>query len=249
MHRVELAWFRRHAFLVWLLLGLMSLLAMPAAADECVFPDASDASRRYCTPVNGELPRGVAPDRLFPPLKYLQVIFGFFDRRFPGYNGGLEHAGVDFAAAAGTTVYAICDGTAVLTRTDRPEIMLAVLVVEHQCPEPLGRVHAYYGHIYSTLMEGDGVSAGDAIGTVRDWQGNSHLHFGLSRSLMEENWGVHPRGATLQGLLGMSWLDPLQYFAVAVPAPVVAPVVQRPAPKPVVQRPIAPRKPVTKPKR
>jgi murein DD-endopeptidase MepM/ murein hydrolase activator NlpD len=232
----------------------MPLWVSPSAADECAFPDAGDTARRYCTPAAAESSRAATAEAPFPPMRYLQVIFGFFDRRFVGFNGGLEHAGVDFAAAAGTPVFAICDGTAALTRTDRPEIIHAVLVVEHQCPEPLGKVYGYYGHIHSSLTEGDKVNAGDAIGTVRDWQANSHLHFGLSRNLMEENWGVHPRGATLQGLLGMGWLDPLQYFAVAVPAPAPAPVVQRPAPKPALTKPalkrnLAPRKPVIRPKR
>jgi murein DD-endopeptidase MepM/ murein hydrolase activator NlpD len=211
---------------------MTALLPACAAADDCIVPGASGNVQRYCPPRTAESPNGATPDQPSVPLRYLQVIFGFFDRRFPSFNGWLEHAGVDFAAAAGTTVFAICDGTVALTRTERPEIMLAVLVVEHQCAEPLGKVYAYYGHVHSSLAEGDRVLAGDAIATVRDWGGNSHLHFGLSRQLMEENWGVHPRGATLQGLLGMGWLDPLQYFAAAVPAPASAPVIKRPAPKP-----------------
>jgi murein DD-endopeptidase MepM/ murein hydrolase activator NlpD len=226
----------RNAFCGWLVLCMTALLPASAIADDCMVPGASDAAQRYCPPRAAESSNGATLEQPSVPLRYLQVIFGFFDRRFPSYNGWLEHAGVDFSAAAGTTVFAICDGTVALTRTDRPEIMSAVLVVEHQCAEPLGKVYAYYGHVHSSLTEGDRVLAGDAIATVRDWGGNSHLHFGLSRRLMEENWGVHPRGATLQGLQELGWLDPLHYFSGVVPAPAPAPVIRRAAPKPIVKR-------------
>lgn len=172
------------------------------------------------TPAPAPLP-GVVP-----PMGNLNVIFGFYDRRFPGFNGGQEHLGVDFTAAAGAPVLAICDGTVVSTNTDYADTPSAYVVVDHRCPEPLGNVYAYYGHIHSDALRGDVVPAGATIGTVRDWPGNGHLHLGLSRRLVEENWGTYPRGVTQQDLEEQGWLNPLDYFA-ATPRAVAAPV--RPA--------------------
>jgi murein DD-endopeptidase MepM/ murein hydrolase activator NlpD len=154
---------------------------------------------------------------LTAPLPNLQLIFGFFDRRFPGFNGGREHLGVDFAASAGTPVSAVCDGTVITNNTREADIVTAVVIVEHDCPQPPGAVYGYYGHVHSGLLIGEAITAGSTIGTVRDWGGNSHLHLGLSTRLMEENWGVVPRGATLQTLTAEGWLNPLDYFLQVTP--------------------------------
>lgn len=209
--------------------ALCMVVSMSAAAaergvtaGECQRHFAQDAMRLQRCVAHAAAQPAVAPPPtdarqtpgLASPLAHLLVIFGFYDRRFPAHNGWLEHAGVDFTAAAGTAVYAICNGTVALARTDNGTVVSAVLVVEHQCPEPLGKVYAYYGHIHSELKGGDAVSAGDGIGTVRDWQSNSHLHFGLSRHLLEE-WGTYPRGVTLSALEDQGWLNPLHYFPAA----------------------------------
>lgn len=188
--------------------------------EECMRHFANDAATRSQCLVEATQPRAALPPAVPPssapglasPLANLIVIFGFFDRRFTSYNGGHEHLGVDFAAAAGTAVYAICDGKVALSRTDYAPIVSAVLAIEHQCPQPLGQVYAYYGHVQSQLREGDAVIAGATIGTVRDWQHNSHLHFGLSTQLLDEQWGTHPRGVTLQTLEDLGWLNPMHYF-------------------------------------
>jgi murein DD-endopeptidase MepM/ murein hydrolase activator NlpD len=150
---------------------------------------------------------------LVSPLANPQVMFGFFDRRFAGFNNGLEHLGVDFSAAAGTAVMSICDGTVVSNNTGHTDTISAVLMVEHECPPPLGKVYAYYGHVYSDLPPGVSVSAGSGIGNVREWPGNGHLHLGLSTRLQEESWGLGARGTTLQELEAQGWLNPLDYFA------------------------------------
>lgn len=166
------------------------------------------------------------------PLRQLQLIFGFYDPRFASYNGGQEHLGLDLSAAAGTPVYAICSGRVAANKTDRPDIVAAVLVVEHDCPQPLGRVYAYYGHIRSELQHGDGVAAGDTIGAVREWPGNGHLHLGLNRQFVDENWGFVAKGASLQALREQGWLDPLNYFAPAA----AGNGLKRVAPQPAVNR-------------
>jgi murein DD-endopeptidase MepM/ murein hydrolase activator NlpD len=183
---------------------------------------------------------------LTAPLANTQVMFGFFDRRFPGYNNGLEHLGVDFSASAGTAVAAICDGTVLSNNTTQVDTVSAVVMVEHDCPQPLGRVYGYYGHVLSDLLMGESVSAGSQIGTVREWPGNGHLHLGLSTRLQEDNWGV-VRGVTLQELESQGWLNPLNFFAPIQPrqaAPVVAQPAARPPPP---ARIFVPLKPVGKP--
>lgn len=173
---------------------------------------------------------------LVSPLANTQVIFGFFDRRFPGFNNGLEHLGVDFSAAAGTSVASICDGTVVSNNTGQTDTVSAVVMVEHDCPPPLGRVFAYYGHVQSDLLPGVSVSAGSGIGSVREWPGNSHLHLGLSTRLQEESWGLVPRGTTLQELEAQGWLNPLDFLAAIPPRQAVnngarPPLARAPTPK------------------
>ncbi len=184
---------------------------------------------------------------LTAPLQNLQFIFGFFDRRFPGFNNGLEHLGVDFAAGAGAAVTAICDGTVVYNNTSQTTIGSAVVMVEHDCPQPLGMVYGYYGHVQSILLTGESVAAGSNIGFVRDWGGNSHLHLGLSTRLYEADWGVVPRGTTLQELESQGWLNPLNFFADPQPRQTAGSVAQPAArPQPPV-RTIVPLKPFGKP--
>ena len=167
-----------------------------------------------------EAPRAAPqqPPMLVSPLSNLQIIFGFYDRRFPGFNNGKEHLGVDFSAAAGTTVYAVCDGVVVSNNTDYADIVSAVVAVEHECDQPLGKVYGYYGHVLSPLLANEAVSAGSIIGVVRNWSWNSHLHFGMSTQLLMESWGVVPRGPSLGSLEEQGWLNPLSYFAATATA-------------------------------
>lgn len=199
--------------------------AQTTTADQCRQQHANDrvaqltcARRAFAPTVPQAQPTQQArqPPPLVSPLANTQVIFGFFDRRFPGFNNGLEHLGVDFSAAAGTAVASICDGTVVSNNTGQSDTVSAVLMVEHDCPPPLGRVFAYYGHVQSELLPGVSVSAGSGIGNVREWPGNSHLHLGLSTRLQEEGWGLVPKGTTLQELEALGWLNPLDFLA-AVP--------------------------------
>jgi murein DD-endopeptidase MepM/ murein hydrolase activator NlpD len=146
------------------------------------------------------------------PLARTQVLFGLYDRRFPGFNGGKEHLGVDLSAAPGDTVRAICDGTVVYNNTAQADIVTSLLIIEHECPPPLGVVFAYYGHTTSEQVEGESVEAGTVIGVIRDWGGNSHLHLGLNRYRIEDQWGVLPRGPSLRDIEALGWLDPLRYL-------------------------------------
>lgn len=200
------------------------LMALVAAGASAQTSTAEQCRRQYPGDQASQLTcarRAFAPSaptaqplpQLVSPLANPQVIFGFFDRRFPGFNNGLEHLGVDFSAAAGTPVTAICDGTVLSNNSAQSDTVSAVVMVEHDCPQPLGRVFAYYGHVLSELLPGAPVTAGSSIGGVREWPGNSHLHFGLSTRLQEEAWGLVPRGTTLPELEALGWLNPLDFLA------------------------------------
>jgi hypothetical protein len=211
---------------------------------QCVRHAMDPAQPEPPAPTNQPAPiseNAAAPSALVAPMTQLQVIFGFYDRRFPGFNGGQEHLGVDFTAGPGTPVYALCDGVVVSNRTDRAEIVAAVLVVEHDCAQPVGKVYAYYGHIQSNLAQGEAMPAGGTLGTVRPWPGNGHLHLGLATQYLEENWGTYPRGVTLPALEDQGWLNPLNYLSVAPP-----PVLPQRRASPVPPRNVTPR---TMPKR
>ena len=203
--------------------GLLFSLAATAAdtltvAEYCKQRHANDqVAQLLCVRETMNTQRSAPAEPLFlvAPLTSLQVIFGFYDRRFPGFNNGKEHLGVDFAAAAGTTAYSVCDGVVMSNNTDYADIVSAVVIVEHECDQPLGKVYGYYGHVHSTLLQNEAVTAGGVIGTVRDWTWNSHLHFGMSTQWLGENWGVVPRGPALAALEEQGWLNPMSYFASA----------------------------------
>ena len=200
--------------LAWALLPTSAPLAAQLTAEQCRQQHANDrAAQLACARrATAESTDGQAAT-LLAPLANTQILFDFFDRRFPGFNGGREHLGVDFAATPGATVTAICDGTVVFNNSNQVDLVSAVVMVEHECPQPLGTVYGYYGHVHSELLHGETVTAGGNIGTVRDWGGNTHLHLGLSTRLHEENWGLVPRGATLESLMAQGWLNPLDYFS------------------------------------
>ena len=136
--------------LQYLLRGLLGALALTSAlvaaqtptADECRQKHLNDpvaqvicARQAYLAAPASEA-QPASP--LTSPLANTQVIFGFYDRRFPGFNNGLEHLGVDFSTAAGAAVAAICDGTVVFNNTSQASIGAAVVMVEHDCAQPLG---------------------------------------------------------------------------------------------------------------
>jgi Peptidase family M23 len=200
------------AWLAWALLSA-NTGAQTVTAEQCRQQHPYDRVAQIACARRAHAAASSEVQPLAPPLADTQIIFDFFDRRFPGFNGGKEHLGVDFAAAAGAGVTAICDGTVRFNNSSQADVVSAVVMVEHDCPPPLGTVYGYYGHVQSVLLPGENIAAGGHIGTVRDWAGNTHLHLGLSTRLHEENWGVVPRGATLQTLAAQGWLNPLDYFS------------------------------------
>lgn len=214
---------------------IATLAEANTTAEQCraQFPNNRTAQlqcvRRTYAPAKST-PKAPAAAVLSAPLTQQHVIFGLYDRRFPGFNNGKEHLGVDLAAPAGAWVRSICDGTVIYNNTSYADIVSSLLVIEHDCPQPLGLVYGYYGHVLSERIEGESVMAGDVIGAIKDWAGNSHLHLGLNTQFVEENWGVLPMGTTQRDVEALGWINPLRYLTHVTP-PARAPARPQAAPR------------------
>jgi len=155
-----------------------------------------------------------------------QCVFGGYCDR--GFSSTRAHSGVDYAAAAGTPVYAICDGVVILARTQQltPNIRNRFTLVDHSgCG--FGGMFGYYGHVDATVKKGKVVAKGQQIGVVASWvteggADNSHLHLGINAKYLTAGWGYAETGVSsgsdcLQpsvssrrdALAALEWLDPV----------------------------------------
>lgn len=123
-------------------------------------------------------------------------------------NPSTPHTGVDFKAIAGTPVYAICDGKVKLDASNREDINSRFLIIEHSNCGGISKLYGYYGHIDSIIGGvGSQVRRGQQIATVKNWPGNTHLHFGVSPKFFSYGWG-YQSGDPIQN----GWLDPLKFL-------------------------------------
>ena len=94
--------------------------------------------------------------------------------------GGSFHAGLDMAAAAGTPIHAVAEGTVVHAGVGKDGRSSMLVIIEHEVDGEkfwTWYVHMYPGGVY--VSEGQHVTAGEVIGAVGSY-GNStgpHLHF------------------------------------------------------------------------
>ncbi len=96
-----------------------------------------------------------------------------------GYFPGLYHLGKDIDANEGDPVYAIDDGDVYAVNNSSAWGQGNVaLLVRHKLSD--GTVFlTIYGHIVSSLSDGDNVVAGEAIGVIGHYVNGDHLHFGI----------------------------------------------------------------------
>ena len=102
------------------------------------------------------------------------------------YNSSMNqwrtHNGMDFAAAEGTAVLAITDGT--VSSVEHTQLEAAVVTIEHAD----GYVSIYKGLASDVLVEeGDTVKSGDPIGSVasympRERSEGPHLHLEIKEN-------------------------------------------------------------------
>jgi murein DD-endopeptidase MepM/ murein hydrolase activator NlpD len=153
---------------------------------------------------------GTGNSAIVHPLPGHSLARTFADPDYPKVFG-VEHTGVDWMAPVGTPVKAICGGSVTGNRTNRPDVVNAVLSIQHNCGG--NQVYAYYGHIASSLNVGATVKSGDTIGSIRQYGSNNHhLHFGVKKDLVAVGWGRAPRGTSRQAMLNSGWLDPEEFL-------------------------------------
>ncbi|MEW1736246.1 M23 family metallopeptidase [Nocardia beijingensis] len=197
------------AGLVWVSAILMVLLLMLD----------SDGDGNHCTAMRpgtaGLYPQGMR----VAPMKSgtYQITSGF------GYReGGEFHRGIDFAAAAGTPIYAAADG--IVTRSGPADGFGTWIVIDHNIDGQI--ISTVYGHMFDSDLQvhtGDQVAAGQQIAlvgyngqVVPKGPGGAHLHF--------ETW---PGGR----FTGGQATDPQTWLAGAA-EPGTTPTVPAPAPAP-----------------
>ena len=121
------------------------------------------------------------------------------------------HTGVDYKAAAGAPVYAICDGKVREDTSQRKDVWNRFIVIEHTNCGDNPKLYSYYGHIDSVIGGiGSKVERGQKIATVKHWPGNTHLHFGISPIFFSGGWG-YQKGDPIQN----GWLDPIAFLSQA----------------------------------
>jgi murein DD-endopeptidase MepM/ murein hydrolase activator NlpD len=109
------------------------------------------------------------------PLEYSRISSGFGMRRHPFLRSWRAHAGIDYAAPAGTKVRAAGDG--VVEFAGRKGGYGNVVILRHR-----GQYSTLYAHLSRFapgLRQGARVAQGDAIGQVGQtgWATGSHLHY------------------------------------------------------------------------
>jgi hypothetical protein len=90
------------------------------------------------------------------------------------------HIGYDIMESYGSPVYAISSGE-VISRSDDAGSWgtgNSALYIKHTLSDGTQFV-ALYGHIHTSLNNGNRVSGGVEIGTIGDWGDGDHLHFGV----------------------------------------------------------------------
>lgn len=119
-------------------------------------------------------PRRFRPP-LAPPLADLPAGGRFGDRRFFNGKPRSPHTGADYAAAAGTPVYAVADGTVALAG----DLFFSgnSVFLDHGD----GLISMYFHFTDIAVAEGERVTAGQRIGSVgaTGRATGPHLHFGL----------------------------------------------------------------------
>lgn len=101
-------------------------------------------------------------------------------RTHPIFGSYGEHTGLDMAAAVGTPIHAVADGTVIHVGAGMDGRSSMLVIIEHEVDG--NKFWTWYVHMYPNgvyVSEGQKVSAGEVIGAVGSY-GNStgpHLHF------------------------------------------------------------------------
>jgi murein DD-endopeptidase MepM/ murein hydrolase activator NlpD len=141
------------------------------------------------TGLKPDAPVVVTPEGMITPVEAVSVLneYGFYHNKTLGAY--YEHAGVDFAATAGTSVFAAESG--VVESIYKDDLLLGTeIVLDHG--DGLKTVYRFVTEAEG-LKVGDRVEKGDVIATVAEANGNeykdgAHLHF----EILKEGKSVDP---------------------------------------------------------
>ncbi|MDN5559542.1 MAG: M23 family metallopeptidase [Ruaniaceae bacterium] len=159
-----------------------ALAANPSAAAIALDLSARDQARTVsaCTAIEGASGVREANVQRTSALYYPMAAGTYRNTSQFGPRWGSFHAGTDMAAAAGTPMYAVTDGT-VVHAGDGIEGRSGNLVIVHSVVNGQD-VWFWYGHMYDNgvyVSEGQEVSAGQLLGGVGSmgYSTGPHLHF------------------------------------------------------------------------
>lgn len=164
----------------------ISQLQAAAAEQARLQQERNNAAQTPTTkPVENYTPPSGGSGRLQNPCPAAYISSEFGGRQSPGGIGSTNHKGRDYAAAAGTPIYAAAAGT--VTTVSYSSVRGNYVIINHG-----GGLSTLYQHCSSVLVSaGQSVSAGQNIATVGS-TGNStgpHLHF----EVWENGTPVDPR--------------------------------------------------------
>jgi murein DD-endopeptidase MepM/ murein hydrolase activator NlpD len=154
-------------------------------------PQVREREDAFLAPIFGRFTETQQWQGIFQaPITTTIVSAGYGDSR--SYNDGpveIYHTGVDYAAAAGTSILAPANGTVIFS--DMLELRGLVTIIDHG----LGVMTAYFHQTESLVQAGDMVTTGQVIGTVGSTGLSSgpHLH-----------WDVRIMNVPVDGL---QWLN------------------------------------------
>ncbi|MBP0620883.1 M23 family metallopeptidase [Cupriavidus sp. LEh25] len=110
------------------------------------------------------------------PVEFSRMSSGFGWRNHPLHHQWVQHKGVDFAAPAGTRVFATANGT--VDFVGRQTGYGNIVTLRHP-----GGFSTYYAHLsgYADIQPGQSVTQGQLIGYVGQtgWATGPHLHYEL----------------------------------------------------------------------
>ncbi|MGY2116586.1 peptidoglycan DD-metalloendopeptidase family protein [Nocardia gipuzkoensis] len=162
------------------IIGAVGLVYVSAILMVLLLMLDTDRDRDRCAPIQPGAAGRLTPGTRVVPMKSgtYRITSGF------GYrDGGEFHRGVDFAAVAGTPIYAAADG--VVSRAGPASGFGIWIVIDHNIDGRI--VSTVYGHMFDSdvaVRAGDQVTAGQQIAlvgyngqTVPQGPGGAHLHF------------------------------------------------------------------------
>lgn len=144
--------------------------------------------------------------------------YGYFD---PAYlaEESRQHLGIDLPAAAGTPILSPAKMVVLLNRTNSVDIMQSVLILR----DTQRGIDHVFGHISSQLSVGAEVEPGEQVGEIRNWSGNSHVHWGVNLVSAQSaqgpssqgawGWGRAPAPARPDDASTRGWVDPSALIA------------------------------------